>query len=149
MKNPYCKIENEIRNWLESKDYSVNYSYCVESIFFVLPQKISDINLNEFSEEFNYNLALNEVSFNELGEKSKFEYCCNPPILNKFKMEVREWLHSHGVPFNLLLCSDNIHVGCYNEFSNQLINEFEKDFEVKCIRYKISCQFHEINYYFH
>ena len=71
LKNPYYDVDNEIVNFLKSKGYRINYSFGVERILIVLSQKVSDNHLNEFNDEFDYNLVLDEVSFDKFGEKFK------------------------------------------------------------------------------
>ncbi|MBQ7929340.1 MAG: hypothetical protein IJ287_11450 [Methanobrevibacter sp.] len=146
MKNPYVKIENEIRRWLESKGYDVSYSFGVIGISIILFQKISDVNLKEFNDEFNCNLTLNEVTVNQFGKK--FLYCCFPPRLKEFRSYVNQWLNYHKFPVNIGFYSENISLKCYDELSGHQIKDFENEFEVRCSGYSISCGRNEYKYVF-
>lgn len=148
MKNPYSKIKNEIQSWLESKGYRINYCYGVSGISIVLFQKISDVNLNEFEKEFKCPLILKEVTFNQFGGESQFNYHCNPFCLDDFRLQVNQWLNEHMFPGYLIRCSDDISLNCHGELSEQQIRDFEKEFDVKCIKYQISCGSDNVKYVF-
>ena len=148
LKNPYSKIKNEIQSWLESKGYRINYCYGVIGISIVLFQKISDVNLNEFEKEFKCPLILKEVTFNRSGEKSQFKYNCYPSCLDDFSFHVSQWLNERTFPCYLCMCSDDILLNCYDELSEQQIRDFEKEFDVKCINYQISCGLDDVEYVF-
>lgn len=149
MKNPYSKIKNEIQSWLESKGYLINYCRGVNVISIVLFQKISDVNLNEFENEFECPLILKEVTFNRSGEKSQFRYNCYPSCLDDFSFQVSQWSNEHMFPLNLVMCSKDISLNCYDELSEQQIRDFEKEFDVKCIKYHMSCGLDDVEYVFH
>ena len=108
MKNPYNEINDEIRNWLESRGYAVYYSYGVGKISVVINNQISAIDLKEFKNDFNCDLTLNGVVFNEFGEKSEFHYNYDSSCLNDFKLYVHNWLKRHNFPVDYIFCSDEI-----------------------------------------
>ena len=148
MKNPYNEINDEIRNWLESRGYAVYYSYGVGKISVVINNQISAIDLKEFKNDFNSDLTLNGVVFNEFGEKSEFHYNYDSSCLNDFKLYVHNWLKRHNFPVDYIFCSDEIRAYFYEKLSDSQINDFEKEFEVKCRKFKISCGVNEFEYIF-
>ena len=131
-----------------SKAYVIHHIFIVDEVFINLSKKISDNDLIEFEKEFGFDLTIQGISFNEFGEKSEFEYSGFPSILSKFKSYVNEWLKSHEYPFDYTILSNNISLKCYENLSAKQIQEFEKEFEDKLVKYEISCSGNDINYIF-
>ena len=145
----YIKISNKIKTWLGSRGYGICLSFFVDNLFLFTNQKISDIDLKEFEEKFDFELTLKKVSFNSFGEKSDFEYSCFPPEVSEFKLKIADWLKKHQISAYSNCKSEGVLLYSYDELSDELISDFERDFDVKCRGYEISCGSNRIKYEFY
>lgn len=145
----YILTSNKIKAWLESRGYDIHLSYFVDDFFLFTNQKISDVDLKEFKREFDFELALKEVSFKSFREKYDFKYSCFPPEVSEFNLKIANWLKKHQISAYSTCKSEGVLLYSYDELSEELISDFERDFDVKCRGYEISCGSNRIKYEFY
>lgn len=94
-------------------------------------------------------MALKEVSFKSFREKYDFKYSCFPPEVSEFNLKIANWLKKHQISAYSTCKSEGVLLYSYDELSDELISDFERDFDVKCRGYEISCGSTRIKYEFY
>ncbi len=147
IKNPVNIVVPKIRLWLEDRDYDVDFIYVVDSVYICIFQKLSEKHIEEFKKDFNCDISLNEVTFHERGNSKIFEYVCNHTLIREFKAYLLNWLDENEFPVSLTTISSKISIRA-KKLANSQISKFEKEFEVGCVKYSVSCGGDTINYEF-
>ena len=117
-------------------------------MFVYLSNKISPKHLEEFKYEFGHEIQLKRVSFDENGQKAKFEYYCCNDRLNDFKYYLRQWLNQHSFPRGSFMIMSDLSLEMDEKLSDSQIHDFENEFEVKCNQYSMSCNSNVVKYRF-
>lgn len=145
----YKIISNKIKTWLKYRGYDIHQSFIVDDLFLFINRKISGDDLKEFDEKFGFELTLKKVSFNSLGEKSDFVYSCFPHEVGEYKSKISDWLKKHQISAYSTCKSECVLLSSYDELSDELISDFERDFDVICRGYEISCGSSRVKYEFY
>ena len=110
---------------------------------------MSDDDLDEFEREFGDEPYLEEAEFDMNGEHGKFKYKCGHYLMSEFKSYLAEWLNNHDFPARIFfLVSHQISLYSNEELSDNQIQEFEEEFNLKCNCYIRTCGSNGIKYEF-
>lgn len=148
MKNPAEEVISEISNWLETRGYYCRHIFVVDRVFMYLSNKIYSKHLEEFKCDFGQEIRLKGVSFDENGQKSDFEYTCGSDRLDDFISYLRQWLKRHSFPAGFFMVMSDLSLNMDEKLSDSQIHDFEKEFEVKCKQYSMSCNSNVVKYRF-
>lgn len=122
--------------------------YVVDSVFIDVKSQISDEHLGEFKSDFGFEIELKGVSFDDNGTSNEFEYRTNHKLLVEFKAYLRNWLDEHNFNYNYTTLSSDILLYTPEKLFKSQIQEFENEFNVKCLNYSITCDSGQIRYQF-
>lgn len=100
--------------------------------------------MDEFKRDFGYPLELEGVSF---GYSKVYKYRAKHKLIDKFKSCLENWLDDHNLDCYFFL-SSYIDLEVYDELSEGVLQDFEREFDVKCREYSISCNSGKIKYRF-
>lgn len=139
---------NEIRNWLENRGYKCRYIHVVNHVLIYTSSKISLQDVNDFNNDFGYQISLEGASFGEIGWGSEFEYHTSHKKLEEFSDRIKEWISNHSFPIRFFMITDDLLIYTYDKLSDEQIRDFETDLNLKCRRYSISCNSKEVKYVF-
>lgn len=148
MENPVDEVVDEIRNWLENRGYGCRHIFVVDRVFVNVSSKISAEDLKDFKNDFGHDLDLEGVSFDQYGQKSKFEYRTNHDKISKFKSHLNNWLDEHSFPWSYTILTSQLSLHVREELTDSQIHEFEEEFGLICREYSMECSSQRIEYTF-
>ena len=148
MKNPSKCIVREIQNWFEKNGYHPRHVFTVNTISISISKKLSDNDLKKFYNEFKTDLILEGASYEESGRLREVNYKCDCPALKNFRNHLCDWLEDHEFPFSFFIIGNEISLYCFDKLSDEQISDFMNAFEIKNMKYKVSCNSNEITYEF-
>lgn len=122
--------------------------FVVGSVNVYLSSKMSSEDCEDFKNDFGYEIHLEGASFDENGLKSEFKYYAHHKKLDEFSDQIKEWLTKHSFPTKFFMIKRDLSLYTYDKLSDEQIHDFEKDFNVKCKGYSISCNSEEVKYEF-
>lgn len=121
--------------------------FVVDVIYIYFGLKLSDNILNEFFNDFGYELKINSVKYNKYGIKV-CEYSCDHILLKNYRDHLSKWLTDQDFPVNYTILCNDISLYCSTDLSDTQIKDFEDEFEVTCLGYLISCGCDDVEYNF-
>lgn len=148
IKNPSNEVVNEIRNWLINKGYEPGHIFVVNYVYVNVSSKISKEDLIEFKNLFKSDLTLSGVSYNQYGRLTEVEYHCFHPALEKYEVMLVDWLCDNDFPSAFFTLNRGISLTCSEKLSKEQISSFEREFEVTCRKFELSCNSDNICYTF-
>ena len=101
-----------------------------------------------FEDKWECELTLEGASFGADGNENEFNYHCCPKGLAEFKSYLGFWLRDNYFPIYHTMVMESISITTTEKLSDVDISDFEKEFEVKCRGYSISCNSNRIEYKF-
>ena len=120
----------------------------VDTVYAHTSKKLSKESMDEFKECFGKGIILQKASYNQDGQCSELEYGCDHPFLDEFRRCLKTWLNDQDFPFRYFMVTETIFLLTNEKLSQSQINEFEKEFEVRCCKYSKECNSTNLKYEF-
>ena len=99
---------------------------------------MSDEDIKKFNNDFQTKINLEGVKYNNTGI-TYYSYGFYHHKINEYRNRISLWLKYHNVSYDFFILSSNVSIYHCEELSDELIHEFESDFDVTYGGYKISC----------